>query len=112
MRLKNRTALVFGGGRGLGRATALLFASEGADIAIVARTKNEIESVAKDIKKLGRRALAIKTDATKLREVQRAVDETIQKYGKIDILVNSQGDWLIKPTLETTEEDWDHSTLR
>jgi NAD(P)-dependent dehydrogenase (short-subunit alcohol dehydrogenase family) len=108
MRLENQIALIFGGGRGLGRATALLFASEGANIAVVARTKKEIEAVAREAKKLGRRAIAIKADATKPVDVQTAVDKTIAEYGKIDTLVNSQGDWLIKPTLETTEKDWDH----
>jgi NAD(P)-dependent dehydrogenase (short-subunit alcohol dehydrogenase family) len=108
MRLENQVALVSGGGRGLGRATALVFAAEGADIAVVARTKKEIETVAKEVQKLGRRALAIKADVTKPHDVQNAVEKTIDAYGKIDILVNSQGDWLIKPTLKTTEEDWDH----
>ena len=108
MRLENQVALVSGGGRGLGRATALVFAAEGADIAVVARTKKEIETVAKEVHKLGRRALAIKADVTKPHDVQNAVEKTIDAYGKIDILVNSQGDWLIKPTLKTTEEDWDH----
>ena len=108
MRLENQVALVSGGGRGLGRATALVFAAEGADIAVVARTKKEIETVAKEVHKLGRRALAIKADVTKPHDVQNAVEKTIDAYGKIDLLVNSQGDWLIKPTLKTTEEDWDH----
>jgi NAD(P)-dependent dehydrogenase (short-subunit alcohol dehydrogenase family) len=108
MRLEDKVALIFGGGRGLGRATAFLFASEGADIAVAARTKKEIDAVAKEVKTLGRRATSIKADATKPADVQTAVDKTIQTYGKIDILVNSQGDWLIKPTLETTEADWDH----
>lgn len=108
MRLENQVVLVSGGGRGLGRATALVFAAEGADIAVMARTKKEIEAVAKEVQKLGRRALAIKADVTKPYDVQIAVEKTIEAYGKIDVLINSQGDWLIKPTLKTTEEDWDH----
>ena len=108
MRLENKVALIIGGGRGLGKATSLLFATEGANIAVVARTKKEIEAVAKKVEKLGRQAIAIKADATKLKEVQVAVNKTIETYGKIDILVNSHGDWLIKPTLQTTEEDWNH----
>jgi len=108
MRLENRIALIFGGGRGLGKATALVFAAEGADIAVAARTTKEIDAVASEVQKLGRRAIAIKTDVTKPREVQNAVDKTIEAYGRIDVLVNSQGDWLIKPTLKTTEDDWDH----
>jgi 7-alpha-hydroxysteroid dehydrogenase len=89
MRLKNKVALVIEGGRGLGKATALLFAAEGADIAVVARTKKEIEAVAKEAKRLGKHTIAIKADATKLKEVQEAVNKTIETYGKIDILVNS-----------------------
>jgi NAD(P)-dependent dehydrogenase (short-subunit alcohol dehydrogenase family) len=108
MRLENQVALVFGGGRGLGKACALVFAAEGADIAVVARTKKEIDAVAKEVLKFGRRAIAIRANAIKPQEVQKAVDETMESYGKIDVLVNSQGDWLIKPTLKTTEEDWDH----
>jgi NAD(P)-dependent dehydrogenase (short-subunit alcohol dehydrogenase family) len=108
MRLENRIALVFGGGRGLGKAISLVFAAEGADIAVAARTSKEIDAVASEVQKLGRRAIAMKTDVTKPKEVQNAVDKTMETYGKIDILVNSQGDWLIKPTLKTTEEDWDH----
>jgi NAD(P)-dependent dehydrogenase (short-subunit alcohol dehydrogenase family) len=108
MRLEKQVALVFGGGRGLGKATALKFAAEGADISVVSRTKDEVEDVANEVKKLGRRALAIEADATQPLEVQMSVDKTVETYGRIDILVNSQGDWLIKPTLQTTEEDWDH----
>jgi NAD(P)-dependent dehydrogenase (short-subunit alcohol dehydrogenase family) len=108
MRLDDKVALIFGGGRGLGKATALVFAAEGADVAVVSRTKREIDAVAKDVKKLGRRALAVRANATKPEEVQQAIDKTIETLGKIDVLVNSQGDWLIKPTLKTTEDDWDH----
>jgi 3-oxoacyl-[acyl-carrier protein] reductase len=108
MRLENQVALIFGGGRGLGKATALLFAAEGADISVVARTKKEIDSVARKVKRLGRRAIAIKTDATKPNEVDEDVEKTFETYGKIDILLNNQGDWLIKPTLKTTEQDWNH----
>jgi NAD(P)-dependent dehydrogenase (short-subunit alcohol dehydrogenase family) len=108
MRLEKQVALIFGGGRGLGKATGLKFAAEGADIAIVSRTKVELEAVANDVKRLNRRAIAIEADATKQLEVQMAVTKTMENYGKIDILVNCQGDWLIKPTLQTTEEDWDH----
>jgi NAD(P)-dependent dehydrogenase (short-subunit alcohol dehydrogenase family) len=108
MRLENQVALLFGSGRGLGKACALVFAAEGADIVVVARTKKEIDAVAKEVRKLGKSAIAIRADATKPQEVQKAVDKTIESYGKIDVLVNSQGDWLIKPTLKTTEEDWNH----
>ncbi len=107
-RLDGMSALVVGGGRGLGRATALLFAREGADVVVAARTRSEIDDVAEEIRGLGRRAAAVETDATVASQVKRLVNETLGTLGKIDILVNCQGDWLIKPTLETTEQEWDH----
>jgi NAD(P)-dependent dehydrogenase (short-subunit alcohol dehydrogenase family) len=107
-KLEGKKALVIGGGRGLGRATALVFAQEGADVAVAARTESDINSVADEIGNLGRESLAVLTDATDSTQVEKLVNETMKVFGRIDILVNSQGDWLIKPTLETTEEDWDH----
>jgi NAD(P)-dependent dehydrogenase (short-subunit alcohol dehydrogenase family) len=107
-KLEGLVALIVGGGRGLGKATALAFAREGADVAVAARTQTQIDEVAEEVRRIGRKSLAIKTDATINSQVTRMVQETLEKFGKIDILVNSQGDWLIKPTLETTEDDWDH----
>ena len=107
-KLDGYTALVVGGGRGLGKATALTFAREGADVAVAARTGSEIEAVAEEVAFMGRRSLAVQTDATVSSQVSRMVDVTLEGLDKIDFLVNCQGDWLIKPTLETTEEDWDH----
>lgn len=107
-KLERQRALVIGGGRGLGRATALVFAQEGADVAVAARTESEIKSVADEIRNLGRESLAVVADATDSSQVEKLVEETVKVFGRIDILVNCQGDWLIKPTLETTEEEWDH----
>jgi len=107
-KLEGYAALVVGGGRGLGRATALTFAREGVDVAVAARTSSEIEAVAGEVASIGRKSLAVQTDATVALHVNRMVDRTLEELGKIDVLVNCQGDWLIKPTLETTEEDWDH----
>ena len=107
-KLDGQRALVIGGGRGLGKATALVFAQEGTDVAVAARTESEISGVAKEIRKLGRDSIAIVTDATDNSQVEKLIEETMKVFGRIDILVNCQGDWLIKPTLETTEEDWDH----
>jgi len=107
-KLDGQRALVIGGGRGLGKATALVFAQEGADVAVAARTESEISGVAKEIRTLGRDSMAIVTDATDNSQVEKLIEETVKVFGRIDILVNCQGDWLIKPTLETTEEDWDH----
>lgn len=107
-KLEGKTAIIVGGGRGLGRATAIMFAKEGANVIVSARTKSETQKVANEINNLGYKAIDIPTDATDAAQVTRLIDETVKKFGKIDILVNCQGDWLIKPLLETNEKEWDH----
>jgi len=107
-RLEGYKALIVGGGRGLGRASALVFAKDGADVVVAARTKSDIDEVAVEVEKLGRTSGAIQCDATVSSQVDSIVEKAVNILGKIDILVNTQGDWLIKPTLETTEEMWDH----
>jgi NAD(P)-dependent dehydrogenase (short-subunit alcohol dehydrogenase family) len=107
-KLDGQITLVVGGGRGLGRATALVFAKEGSNVVVAARTEAEIKEVAEEVRKYGRDSVAVVTDATKRSQVENLVNQTVEKFGRIDNLVNCQGDWLIKPTLETTEKDWDH----
>lgn len=107
MKLKDRIAIITGAGRGIGRATALAFAREGADIVLAARTESEIKSVASEIEKLGRRALPIKTDVQKKNEVENLVSDTINKFGKVDILVNNAGVAIHNPIHKIREEDWD-----
>jgi NAD(P)-dependent dehydrogenase (short-subunit alcohol dehydrogenase family) len=107
-KLDGLSALVIGGGRGLGRATAIAFAKEGADVVVAARTQREIDAVAEEALHMGGKTAAIGCDATSAPQVQELVAASIKTMGKVDILVNSQGDWLIKPTLETTEAHWDH----
>jgi NAD(P)-dependent dehydrogenase (short-subunit alcohol dehydrogenase family) len=91
MRLKDRTAVVTGGGRGLGRAAALALAQEGANVTVAARTVTEIERVAEEIRALGRRALAIQTDVSDADAVKAMVSETVDQFGTVDILVNCAG---------------------
>jgi 3-oxoacyl-[acyl-carrier protein] reductase len=91
MKLKDQVAIVTGGGRGIGRATALAFAKEGAHIAVVARTESEIEGVAGEIVNLGARAIAIKTDVSQEDQVEAMVQRVMDEFGRIDILVNSAG---------------------
>jgi 3-oxoacyl-[acyl-carrier protein] reductase len=91
MRLKDQVAIITGGGRGIGRATALTFAKEGANIAVVARTESEIENVAKEVCKTGVRAIAIKTDVSKEDQVEAMVDKVLDTFGRIDILINNAG---------------------
>jgi NAD(P)-dependent dehydrogenase (short-subunit alcohol dehydrogenase family) len=91
MKLDGKTALVTGGGRGLGREMALSFAQEGADVAVTSRTASEIENVKLEIEALGRKALAVKADLLVEEEVNSMVEATLEEFGKIDILVNNAG---------------------
>jgi NAD(P)-dependent dehydrogenase (short-subunit alcohol dehydrogenase family) len=89
MRLKDRVAIVTGGGDGIGEAIALTFASEGAPVVVAARTLSRLEEVTEEIKSKGGKATAIKTDISDEKQVQQMVAQTLNEYGKIDILVNN-----------------------
>lgn len=106
-RLDRKTALITGGGRGIGRAIALALAKEGCNIAVASRTEDEIRQVAREIEIIGVKGLAIKADISKPDEVERMVDETLENFGNIDIFVSNAGVAIFKPFLELTLEDWD-----
>jgi len=89
--LEGKVAIVTGAGRGIGKGIALTLAEAGADIVAVARTSAEINKLADEVHQLGQKCLPIPTDVTKLNEVQRMVKGTIDKFGKIDVLVNNAG---------------------
>ena len=91
MSLEGKVAIVTGGGRGIGRAIALDFAKSGADVVVAARTISEIESVASEIRGLGRQSLAIPTDMMKETDIKNLINQTHEQFGKIDILVNNAG---------------------
>jgi NAD(P)-dependent dehydrogenase (short-subunit alcohol dehydrogenase family) len=87
--LEGKVAIVTGAGRGIGKGIALALAEACADIVAVARTEQEINEVAKEIREMGRKSLSNPTDITKEDQVQKMVERTISKFGKIDILVNN-----------------------
>jgi len=89
MRLRDKVAIVTGGGTGIGKATAAAFASEGAKLVVTARTLSRLEKAAEDIKSRGGEAKAIQTDISDEKQVQRMVAQTLNEYGQIDILVNN-----------------------
>lgn len=91
MRLKDKVAIVTGGGKGIGKAISLAFASEGATVVVAARDLSKLEETVKEIKSKNGKAKAIQTDVTDEKQVQRMVAETIHEYGRIDILVNNSG---------------------
>ena len=107
MRLEGKRAFVTGGGRGIGRAIALKFASEGADVAVVARTSSEIDAVADEIREKGRRSLAISCDVGDSRAVEGAVQRAGRELGGVDILVANAGALIHAPLGETTDALWD-----
>jgi len=106
MRLAGQTAVVTGGSRGIGRYICLALATEGADVAVVARTAAEAEKVAEEVQSMGARAVAIPADVGQPSQVEAMVEKALSAFGKIDILVNNAGTWSFAPVTDTTLEDW------
>lgn len=89
MKLTEKVAIVTGGGRGIGRAIAVMFAQEGAKVVVTARSVDEIEDAARQIRELGGEAIAVRCDVSNENDVARLVEETMQNFGQVDILVNN-----------------------
>jgi len=105
--LTGRVALITGAKRGIGRTIALTFAEAGADVVVCGRTLPDLEKVAEEIRALGRRSLAVKTNVGVKSEVDALVDRVVQEFGTIDILVNNAVVYARGPLVELAEEDWD-----
>jgi 3-oxoacyl-[acyl-carrier protein] reductase len=106
-RLEGRAAVVTGGGRGIGRAICLAYAKEGADVVVNYASKDQpAQEVVEMIKKIGRKAVAIKANVAVKTDAERIVQTAIDNFGKIDILVNNAG--VSKPNMlyKMTEEQW------
>jgi len=110
VKLLDKVAIVTGGGRGIGRAISLMFAREGADLSLAARSTDLMEEVAREIRALERRAIINTADITKVEQVESMVKHTYEEFGRIDILVNNSG--IAGPTAyvhEMTPEEWDET---
>ena len=105
--LSGRVALVTGAARGLGRAISLALAEAGADVALGLRDSAAGGGVAAEIEALGRKALPLQMDVTRLDEVTRAVEDTVSRFGRLDILVNNAGIAPENPAEDYREEDFD-----
>jgi NAD(P)-dependent dehydrogenase (short-subunit alcohol dehydrogenase family) len=106
--MKDKVAIITGATSGIGHATALKFACEGAKVAIVARGEGRLADVVKAIESDGGVAIGIAADVTDEKDVERIVHETIEAFGGIDVLVNAAG-IIATGTIETTQlEDWDY----
>ncbi len=107
MRLRGKTALVTGGGQGIGRAIAAALAREGAQVAVLDVMKDKAEGVCREIEALGVKGLALAADLRQRAEVERAIAEVIAQWGQLDIVVNNAGWDRMQPFLESDEETWD-----
>jgi NAD(P)-dependent dehydrogenase (short-subunit alcohol dehydrogenase family) len=107
MRLANKVALITGGNSGIGEATALLFAKEGASVAVSARDESRGRSVVEGIQTEGGKAIFLRTDVRNPEDCQHAVAETIRAFAKLDILFNNAGVFLPQTAIECSEQDWD-----
>ena len=105
MRLEGKVAIITGGGSGIGREIAIGYAREGADTVLCARKIERLQAVAKEVEEIGRKALALKVDITKRKDVDEMAQKTIQEFGKIDILVNNSGIFPINNILDVSEEE-------
>jgi len=109
MRLKDKVAIVTGASRGIGRGIAKKFAEEGAKVVVNYNTsKNEAASLGEEIKKMGRDVLIVQADVSKADQVKNMVRKTVERFGRVDVLVNNAGTLVpANSFLESTEEGWD-----
>ena len=107
MKLEGQVALITGAGRGIGRAIALAYAREGAQLVLAARSDSELEIVAGEVAALGVEAIALRTDVTSQIATQRLARRTVERFGRIDVLVNNAGiSGPIGPLQDNDIEDW------
>ncbi|WP_425404912.1 glucose 1-dehydrogenase [Hwanghaeella sp.] len=105
--LTGKVALVTGASSGLGKRFAVTLADAGADVVLAARRTDRLEALAKEIEALGRTAHVVAMDVVDTASIEAAVNEAVEKAGKIDILVNNAGVAVTEPALEQSEENWD-----
>lgn len=107
MELRNKVAVITGAARGIGKAIALEFAKEGAKIVLCDVDIDTCEVVCDDLKDLGYDAISVECDVSNRKDVLNLVKKTINKFQKIDVLINCASEDLVKPFFEMEEDDWD-----
>lgn len=109
MKLENKTALITGGGTGIGKATALLFAKEGAKVIITGRRESVLKEVIDDASAQNLEIISLVSDVSKEEDCKNAVDYIVNKYGTVDILFNNAGVSYMGTTHETSTDMWDET---
>jgi len=107
--LENQIAIVTGASQGIGRTLAIALAQAGADVALVSRTRSDLEAVAREIEAAGRKALVMPADIQDVSQIRKRVDEIHAAFGKIDILINNAAWTATVEALDATEEQWDQT---
>ncbi|MDP1884614.1 MAG: SDR family NAD(P)-dependent oxidoreductase [Candidatus Moranbacteria bacterium] len=107
MPLENKTAIVTGARRGIGKGIALALAKEGCNVVVSDIDEKDCEAVAEEARKLGPKALAVRCDVSKKEDVEKLFAKAVEEFGQLDILVNNAGIFPFVPFAEMKEEDWD-----
>ena len=105
--LQGRSAVVTGANSGIGRAAALALAQAGVNVSLAARTQSTLDAVVQECIQSGVQAIAIPTDVTDERAIATLMDQTVEHFGQLDILITSAGGAAFGPLIESSTEDWD-----
>ncbi|MCE5210991.1 MAG: 3-oxoacyl-ACP reductase FabG [Deltaproteobacteria bacterium] len=106
MKLKNKVAIVTGASKGIGKAIAIRFAREGASVVLASRSLNALEDIVQEIKKSGGEAMAVSVDIRKVESINDLVKKTVDRYGRLDLLVNNAGITMGGPSEDISPENW------
>jgi len=106
MSLKDKVAIVTGSGRGIGRATALALSREGMKIVVNSRTQQEIQETVRIVERIGGISIAIRADISIPEQVTTLLQGTLERFGRIDVLVNNAGIAIVKNLIDTSEKEW------
>jgi NAD(P)-dependent dehydrogenase (short-subunit alcohol dehydrogenase family) len=106
MKLKNKVAIVTGASKGIGKGIAMSFAKEGASVVLASRSLDVLETIAQDIKKTGGEAMAVSVDVRKVESINDMVKKAVDRYGRLDLLVNNAGITMGGPSEDISPENW------
>jgi NAD(P)-dependent dehydrogenase (short-subunit alcohol dehydrogenase family) len=109
MKLDGKVALITGGNSGIGSATAALLAKEGAKVVLTGRNQERGEAIAQSINEAGGKAMFIRSDVRVADDCRQAVEQTLERFGRIDVLFNNAGVYYAKTVPNCTEEEWDET---